>query len=61
MNNCPKCGAYLSGRIIYSCGSPIVLQTCSCGYDSSKETFTTSDRTTEWNLNYVATNSSSNY
>ena len=37
MEQCPRCGRYMTFGMSYSCGTPQVFYTCSCGYDTRAE------------------------
>lgn len=38
MEQCPKCGRYMTFGMSYSAGNPVIFYTCSCGYDTRSQT-----------------------
>lgn len=34
MNQCPKCGSYMTEKLICISSTPVIRRTCVCGYDS---------------------------
>ena len=45
MNQCPKCGSYMTFNMRYNAGYPVVEYHCSCGYSTSDECCTTDNKT----------------
>lgn len=45
MRKCPICGAYMTFKMRYNTGKPIISWNCLCGYSTEKEEVTYSDRT----------------
>ena len=47
MMKCPSCNGYMSFRMEYICGNPIVVYTCeNCKYTIFGESYTTDNKTT---------------
>ena len=45
MNQCPKCGNYMTFNMRYNAGYPVIEHNCSCGYSTSDEYCTTDNKT----------------
>ena len=45
-NICPECGGYMSCKVRYFCGQPMVEWQCSCGCSSIPQIDTTISNTT---------------
>lgn len=45
MNQCPKCGRYMTFNMRYNEGYPVVEYHCNCGYSTANESYTTDNKT----------------
>ncbi len=45
MNQCPKCGNYMTFNMRYNAGYPVVEYNCSCGYSTKNEHYITDNKT----------------
>ena len=45
MKKCPKCGSYMTFKMKYNAGYPVVEYSCVCGYSTNNETHKTDNKT----------------